>query len=89
METAEIVRRLLTRPVTPDRARKMLHLLEKPSQLQELLTMVGELPSEQLDAAGLAIVREIVRHHGGSVLVESVPGRGSKFSLALPLTDAE
>ena len=68
MQTAEIVRRLLTRPVTPDRARKVLHLLEKPSQLQELLTAVGELPAEQLDAAGLAIVAEtltedVVRRH--------------------------
>ncbi len=34
---------------------------------------------------GLSIVKEIARHHGGSVMVTSVPGRGSKFSLTLPL----
>lgn len=33
---------------------------------------------------GLAICREIVAAHGGSVWLESEPGRGSAFSLALP-----
>ena len=35
---------------------------------------------------GLSLVRHIVRAHGGEVSVESVPGRGSKFIIALPLS---
>jgi signal transduction histidine kinase len=34
---------------------------------------------------GLSLVRHIVRAHGGDVRVESAPGKGSKFVIALPL----
>jgi signal transduction histidine kinase len=34
---------------------------------------------------GLALVRHIARAHGGEVLVESTPEKGSKFTIALPL----
>jgi signal transduction histidine kinase len=34
---------------------------------------------------GLALVRHIVRAHGGDVQVESAPEKGSKFTIALPL----
>jgi two-component system, sporulation sensor kinase E len=37
---------------------------------------------------GLAIVARIVRDHGGTVNVENVPGRGARFSLALPVAVA-
>jgi len=34
---------------------------------------------------GLSLVRHITHAHGGEVEVESVPGKGSKFTLSLPL----
>ena len=33
---------------------------------------------------GLAISHDIVRHHGGELTVESEPGHGARFTLALP-----
>jgi signal transduction histidine kinase len=37
---------------------------------------------------GLAIVRDIVRDHGGTIAVQSVVGRGSTFTLTLPACPA-
>jgi len=34
---------------------------------------------------GLTLVRDIVRLHGGSVQVDSAPGRGARFTVELPL----
>jgi two-component system phosphate regulon sensor histidine kinase PhoR len=37
---------------------------------------------------GLAIVRDIVRDHGGTIAVQSVVGRGSTFTLTIPAAPA-
>jgi signal transduction histidine kinase len=38
---------------------------------------------------GLSLVRHIVQAHGGKVLVDSAPGEGSRFTIALPLKQGE
>jgi two-component system sensor histidine kinase VicK len=38
---------------------------------------------------GLSIAKEMVEMHGGKIWVESVEGKGSRFSFILPLNAAQ
>ena len=38
---------------------------------------------------GLSVVREVARAHGGDAFVESIPGKGSRFIIKVPLTADE
>jgi signal transduction histidine kinase len=41
-------------------------------------------PEQGTTGVGLAIVRKIVRMHGGSVAVDSSVGRGTEFRFTIP-----
>lgn len=60
LDTPEIVRRLLSRPVTATRARKLLHLLESPEQLPAVL---AALEGDNRAIVGAALSESVVQQH--------------------------
>jgi signal transduction histidine kinase len=46
-------------------------------------TKKAEQSGEMGTGIGLSIVKQIIREHGGTIQVESEPGKGSKFTLTL------
>lgn len=62
-----------------------------PEHQERIFAPLGRLHSESEYAGsgiGLATCRNIVAAHGGRVWVESAPGEGSRFYIALPTTSA-
>jgi signal transduction histidine kinase len=57
-----------------------------PEQLQRVFEPFVQLDASRADGVGLglAISRELTRAMGGELTVESVPGQGSTFTIALP-----
>ena len=62
--------------------REHRRVFEKFYRVDERLTQAREG-----SGLGLAIVRHVVRAHGGTIELESEPGKGSEFTIALPSDD--
>lgn len=62
-----------------------------PSEIDNLLFLPGFSSKEEVTAlsgrgVGLDVVRREIQSLGGRVTIQSVPGRGATFTIALPLT---
>lgn len=49
----------------------------------------GDLAKSKGTGLGLSLVKHIIEHHGGKVQVDSSPGKGSAFTILLPLKYTE
>ena len=60
-------------------AEELPHMFERFHRVQ-----AARGRSHEGSGIGLALVNELVKLHGGSIAVESTPGRGSRFTVTLP-----
>jgi len=62
-------------------------LLRAVSELEQMLVAFRTGDKTRGSGIGLPTVVEIVERHRGRLDIESTPGKGSTFTIALPLTD--
>jgi two-component system NtrC family sensor kinase len=87
--------RLLTRPCAPDTAPAALDLIVEdsghgipPEDLPQLFDPFFSTKGTRGTGLGLAVSWGIVENHGGTIRVESEPGKGARFTLHIPLEAA-
>jgi signal transduction histidine kinase/pSer/pThr/pTyr-binding forkhead associated (FHA) protein len=56
-----------------------------PQKVSEIFKPFVSTKGARGTGLGLAVSRKILREHGGDIIVQSQPGKGSKFILRLPL----
>ena len=56
-----------------------------PERLADLFKPFTSTKGSKGTGLGLAVSRKILREHGGDILVQSQPGKGSRFTLRLPI----
>ncbi len=56
-----------------------------PEKMAELFKPFFSTKGTRGTGLGLAVSRKILREHGGDILVQSQPGKGSRFALRLPV----
>jgi signal transduction histidine kinase len=57
-----------------------------PETLASIFQPFFSLKGSKGTGLGLSVTRKIVQEHGGSVNVTSAPGKGSTFTIALPIS---
>jgi signal transduction histidine kinase len=59
-----------------------------PEKLEAIFKPFVSTKGSRGTGLGLPVSRKIVREHGGDILVQSVPDKGSKFTIRLPMKSA-